>query len=71
MQQVMVDNELARVKIDSLNTKAHNDQLKETLASFDVKLKEQEDLVGNIKEIRQRHDDDFESGVSQQKGSCT
>ena len=31
MQQVMVDNEFARVKIDALNTKAHNDQLKETL----------------------------------------
>ena len=58
MQQVMVDNELARVKIDALNTKAHNDQLKETLASFDVKLKEQEDLIGKYqREIRQRHDD--------------
>ena len=46
------------MKIDALNTKAHNDQLKETLASFDVKLKEQEDLIGKYqREIRQRHDD--------------
>ena len=58
MQQVMVDNELARVRIDALNTKAHNDQLKETLQSFDVKLQEQEDLIQKYqREIRQRHDD--------------
>ena len=58
MQQVMVDNELARVRIDALNTRAHNDQLKETLASFDVKLQEQEDLMAKYtREIRQRHDD--------------
>lgn len=53
-----VRNELARIKVDALNTLAHNDQLKTTVTDIDAELKRKEQLVGKYEvEIRRRNDE--------------
>lgn len=52
-----IQNEIARIKVDSLNTSAHNKELKQTLNAYDKELKEKDKLIEKYEvEIRQRHD---------------
>lgn len=53
-----MSNELARVRVDNLNTRSHNDQLRETLAKLVEQLKEKDTTVERHElEIRQRTDE--------------
>lgn len=53
-----VENEMARIKVDCLNTDAHNDQLAQTLKKAVSELKEKETLIEKYQlEIRQRNDE--------------
>jgi len=48
---------VARIKVDSLNTAAHNKELKATLESYSKELGDKEKLIEKYEvEIRQRHD---------------
>lgn len=51
-----LQNEIARVNVDSLNTKAHNQILKERLKQLSDELGEREELIEQYEqEIRKRH----------------
>lgn len=57
IEKAQVENELARIRVDAINTGAHNDQLRETLEEMVKKLKDQDTLIATYqKEIRQRND---------------
>ncbi len=57
MQVGEVQNELARIRVDSLNTEAHNKELKQTVDEFERELQEKAKLIEKYEqEIRQRHD---------------
>uniref|UniRef100_A0A0C3T1B1 Coiled-coil domain-containing protein 39 n=1 Tax=Guillardia theta (strain CCMP2712) TaxID=905079 RepID=A0A0C3T1B1_GUITC len=57
-EAAQVRNELARIRVDALNTMAHNDQLKSTIKEIDEELKRKEQLVAKYEvEIRRRNDD--------------
>lgn len=57
-EMAQVRNELARIKVDSLNTIAHNDQLKSTVSDIDTELKRKEQLIAKYEvEIRRRNDE--------------
>jgi chromosome segregation ATPase len=50
-------NEMARIRVDSLNTQAHNSQLQETLDKLNSELDEKDKLIEKYEmEIRQRND---------------
>jgi len=52
-----LDNEMARIKVDTLNTAAHNKELKATLSAYDKELSERDQLGEKYEaEIRSRHD---------------
>ena len=52
------ENELARVRVDALNTQAHNDSLRQTLSLLDEQLKEKTELTERYEaEIRKRNDE--------------
>jgi len=52
-----VQNEIARIQVDSLNTGAHNKELQQTLDAYEKELKEKIKLIEKYEmEIRQRHD---------------
>ena len=52
-----IHNEMARIRVDTLNTKAHNMQLKETLTKLLDDLKDKDKLIEKYEmEIRQRND---------------
>ncbi len=52
-----VQNEVARIKVDALNTNAHNVELTQTLQAYDQELKSKDKLIEKYEmEIRQRHD---------------
>jgi chromosome segregation ATPase len=52
----MLHNEIARVTVDSLNTKAHNQMLKDRLKQLSEDLSERERLIEQYEqEIRKRH----------------
>ena len=52
----MLHNEIARVTVDSLNTKAHNQMLKDRLKQLSDDLAERERLIEQYEqEIRKRH----------------
>ena len=52
-----IQNEVARIKVDALNTEAHNQELTQILKSYDAELKEKDRLIEKYEvEIRQRHD---------------
>ncbi|KAH8063069.1 hypothetical protein JL722_2227 [Aureococcus anophagefferens] len=56
--QAHLENELSRIRVDTLNTDAHNSQLRETLEGMVGKLKTQDELIAKYQqEIRQRNDD--------------
>ncbi|CAM9167860.1 unnamed protein product [Chrysoparadoxa australica] len=58
LEEANVMNELARIKVDALNTEAHNQQLKETHKRVQADLEEKDLLIEKYQlEIRQRHDD--------------
>ncbi|KAJ8610089.1 hypothetical protein CTAYLR_007086 [Chrysophaeum taylorii] len=58
IEEANLENELARIRVDALNTEAHNDQLHETLDGMLKKLKDQDTLIARYQqEIRQRNDD--------------
>jgi len=58
MDHAHLDNELARVRVDALNTDAHNSQLGSTLEVLLRKLRGQDELIAKYQtEIRQRNDD--------------
>jgi chromosome segregation ATPase len=58
MEQTNMQNELSRIKVDSLNTSAHNMQLSETLDQLVGELKEKDGLIEKYElEIRQRNDE--------------
>eukprot|EP00455_Lapot_gusevi_P048339 TRINITY_DN6659_c0_g3_i1.p1 TRINITY_DN6659_c0_g3~~TRINITY_DN6659_c0_g3_i1.p1 ORF type:complete len:906 (-),score=334.81 TRINITY_DN6659_c0_g3_i1:228-2891(-) len=53
-----LQNEVARIKVDALNTIAYNQELKSTLDECMKELKEKEELIEKYEvEIRQRHDE--------------
>ena len=53
-----MQNELARIKVDSLNTEAHNVQLSETLQRLEEELTSRDRLIAKYQlEIRQRTDE--------------
>merc|ERR1719261_1960754 len=53
-----MENELARVRVDTLNTDAHNVQLRDTLQKVVAELKEKDGLIEKYQvEIRQRNDE--------------
>mmetsp|Transcript_18918 Transcript_18918/g.39374 ORF Transcript_18918/g.39374 Transcript_18918/m.39374 type:complete len:913 (-) Transcript_18918:91-2829(-) len=53
-----IRNEMARIKVDTLNTEAHNVQLRETLSKCAVELQEKDKLIEKYQmEIRQRNDE--------------
>jgi chromosome segregation ATPase len=53
-----VNNEMARVKVDTLNTEAHNVQLRGTLDTCVLELREKDKLIEKYQlEIRQRNDE--------------
>lgn len=52
-----IENEVARIKVDALNTEAHNQELRATLTAYDEELKNKDKLIEKYEaEIRQRHD---------------
>jgi coiled-coil domain-containing protein 40 len=52
-----VHNEMARIRVDTLNTKAHNQQLAETLEKLSADLAQKDKLIEKYEmEIRQRND---------------
>lgn len=58
IEEANLANELARIKVDTINTEAHNVQLRETLDDMVKKLEEQDSLITRYQqEIRQRNDD--------------
>lgn len=57
MEVALTENELARIKIDKLNTQAHGDQLQEEVDKLTADLDEKDKMIEKYKlEIRQRHD---------------
>lgn len=55
---VQFENEWARVRVDALNTQAHNDGLRQTLAALDAELKEKTELSDRYEvEIRKRNNE--------------
>lgn len=53
-----LQNEEARIRVDALNTEAHNLQLKETLARSEEELNSRDRLIEKYQaEIRQRGDE--------------
>ena len=58
MVSAQVQNELAKIRVDMLNTEAHNDKLRETLKALNEELDEKTKTVEKYEvEIRQRHDE--------------
>ncbi|CBJ31769.1 conserved unknown protein [Ectocarpus siliculosus] len=58
MEEANLQNEEARVRVDSLNTEAHNLQLKETLRRSEEELNSKDRLIEKYQtEIRQRGDE--------------
>lgn len=57
IQMGEIENEIARIKVDALNTDAHNKELKSTLDAYDKELQDKDHLIEKYElEIRQRHD---------------
>mmetsp|Transcript_13022 Transcript_13022/g.26684 ORF Transcript_13022/g.26684 Transcript_13022/m.26684 type:complete len:924 (+) Transcript_13022:121-2892(+) len=53
-----IKNELARIKVDTLNTEAHNVQLRDTMDKCVIELREKDKLIEKYQmEIRQRNDE--------------
>ena len=58
IEKAAMENELARVKVDALNTDAHNMQLRDTLQKLVAELQEKDSLIEKYQvEIRQRNDE--------------
>eukprot|EP00611_Tribonema_gayanum_P002483 TRINITY_DN11854_c0_g1_i1.p1 TRINITY_DN11854_c0_g1~~TRINITY_DN11854_c0_g1_i1.p1 ORF type:complete len:974 (+),score=491.39 TRINITY_DN11854_c0_g1_i1:44-2965(+) len=57
-EEANLQNELARVRVDVLNTEAHNAQLRERVAEVDAELARRDRLIARYQlEIRQRADE--------------
>lgn len=57
-EEANLQNEQARVRVDSLNTQAHNLQLKETMRRSEEELNSKDRLIEKYQnEIRQRSDE--------------
>mmetsp|Transcript_16073 Transcript_16073/g.30114 ORF Transcript_16073/g.30114 Transcript_16073/m.30114 type:complete len:916 (-) Transcript_16073:85-2832(-) len=53
-----IKNEMARIKVDTLNTEAHNVQLRDSMEKCIVELREKDKLIEKYQmEIRQRNDE--------------
>ncbi|CAM9386456.1 unnamed protein product [Ascophyllum nodosum] len=58
MEEANLQNEEARIRVDSLNTEAHNLQLRETLRKAEEEMDARDRLIEKYQlEIRQRNDD--------------
>lgn len=58
IEEANLQNELARVRVDSLNTEAHNSQLRDTLQQLNDELNSRDRLIAKYQlEIRQRNDE--------------
>lgn len=58
MERATMENEAARIRVDALNTEAHNSQLREGLEKYVTELREKDRLVEKYEmEIRQRNDE--------------
>ncbi|KAK3238744.1 hypothetical protein CYMTET_51272 [Cymbomonas tetramitiformis] len=58
IQSVQLQNELSKIRVDILNTQAHNNKLKETLGTLDEELKEKGKTIEKYEiEIRRRNDE--------------
>ena len=57
-EEANLQNEEARIRVDSLNTEAHNLQLRETLRKAEEEMDARDRLIEKYQlEIRQRNDD--------------
>mmetsp|Transcript_21916 Transcript_21916/g.41797 ORF Transcript_21916/g.41797 Transcript_21916/m.41797 type:complete len:894 (+) Transcript_21916:65-2746(+) len=57
-QVVQLQNELAKIKVDILNTQAHNGKLKETMVTLDEELRDKGKTIEKYEmEIRRRNDE--------------
>jgi chromosome segregation ATPase len=53
-----MENELARIRVDTLQTQAHNDVLKQTVAELEKELQSRDSLVEKMQQdIRRKHDE--------------
>lgn len=67
-EEANLQNEQARVRVDSLNTEAHNLQLRETMRRSDEELNSKDRLIQKYQnEIKQRGDE-IEKKVGGSKG---
>lgn len=67
LEEANLLNEEARIRVDSLNTEAHNLQLRETLKRTEDELNAKDRLIDKYQlEIRQRNDE-IEKKVSVQR----
>lgn len=58
LEEANLQNEEARIRVDALNTEAHNLQLKETLRRTEDELNAKDRLIEKYQlEIRQRNDE--------------
>ena len=58
IEEANLQNEMARIRVDSLNTEAHNVQLQETLQRVEDELTSRDNLIAKYQlEIRQRTDE--------------
>ena len=53
-----MENELARIRVDTLQTQAHNEVLKETVTELEKELKSRDTLIEKMQvDIRRKHDE--------------
>eukprot|EP00667_Euglena_gracilis_P002731 EG_transcript_2736 len=58
LQVTQIENELARIRVDTLQTQAHNDVLKATLADLEKELQANDNLIERMQlDIRRKHDE--------------
>eukprot|EP01012_Entosiphon_sulcatum_P006174 TRINITY_DN1288_c0_g1_i1.p2 TRINITY_DN1288_c0_g1~~TRINITY_DN1288_c0_g1_i1.p2 ORF type:complete len:881 (+),score=378.54 TRINITY_DN1288_c0_g1_i1:94-2736(+) len=58
LQVTQMENELARIRVDSLQTSAHNEVLKATLAELEKELQANDRLIERMQvDIRRKHDE--------------
>eukprot|EP00668_Euglena_longa_P002144 GGOE01002486.1.p1 GENE.GGOE01002486.1~~GGOE01002486.1.p1 ORF type:complete len:906 (-),score=453.50 GGOE01002486.1:330-3014(-) len=58
LQVTQIENELARIRVDTLQTQAHNDVLKGTLADLEKELQANDNLIERMQlDIRRKHDE--------------
>lgn len=58
MHVTQMENELARIRVDALQTQSHNEVLKQTVAELEKELQSRDTLIEKMQvDIRRRHDE--------------